>query len=84
MQFLRRYGPTLSTGLMGAGMAYHPALHTHGHAHTHGPGRPLTLAAAVEARDLFDNTPLLLAVELAAGTTSSLQTTLTVDPPLTS
>jgi len=51
---------------MGAGMAYHPALHTHGH--THGPGRPLTLAAAVEARDLFDNTPLLLAVELAAGT----------------
>jgi len=49
---------------MGAGMAYHPALHTHGP----GPGRPLTLAAAVEARDLFDNTPLLLAVELAAGT----------------
>ena len=59
IKFLRKYAATLTTGLMGAGMAYHPQLQTHA-------SMRLSLPAMLEARDLFDNTPLMATLDVVS------------------
>ena len=64
VRFLRKYGSTLVTGLLGVGMEYHPHLHT-------GDRASVTLAGVLESRDDGGDTPLMVALQLGEEMTTS-------------